>query len=266
MNFENVLKEYSNKIRYFNYSQRTNEIYSHYFEKFLISINKYLIHLTSEDFENYLLNYKFSSGSQQNQIINALKFGYEKVLNKKYNKVDFQRPRIEKKLPKVIEKKLSSSIYKSIPNIKHKCIIGLGLGFGLRVSEVINLKPEHIDSKRMIINIINAKGRKDRIVPLSEDFLKELRKCYIQYKPKEFLFNSQNGLQYSPTSCNQIVKKHFGDQYHFHTLRHSFATHLLESGVDIEIISKLLGHNCIKTTQIYLHISTDHLKTLPLSL
>jgi integrase len=266
MEFTKTLTEYSNKIRYFNYSNRTNEIYTHYFKKFLENRNKYPIHLTAEDFEQYLLNYKFTSISQQNQIINALKFGYEKVLNKKYNKVDFQRPRIEKKLPKVIEKKLSLSIYKSIQNQKHKCIIGLGLGFGLRVSEVINLKPEHIDSKRMIINILNAKGKKDRIIPLSEDFLKELRKYYTRYKPKEFLFNGQKDIRYSTTSCNQVVKQLFGTKYHFHNLRHSFATHLLESGVDIEIISKLLGHNSIKTTQIYLHISTDHLKTLPLSL
>lgn len=266
MNFENILNEYSNKIKYFNYSKRTNEIYTHYFKKFLIERNKYPTHLTSEDFKQYLLNYKFTSLSQQNQIINALKFGYEKVLNKRYNKIDFQRPRNEKKLPKIIEKTLSLIIYKSITNLKHKCIIGLGLGFGLRVSEVINLKSEHINSNRMIINILNAKGKKDRIIPLSEDFLKELRKYYKEYKPKEYLFNGQNNIQYSTISCNQIVKKYFGSKYHFHNLRHSFATHLLESGVDIEIISKLLGHNSIKTTQIYLHISLDHLKTLPLSL
>lgn len=175
-------------------------------------------------------------------------------------------PRSEKKLPKVIEKMYALDIYKAISNQKHKCIIGLGLGFGLRISEVLNLKIKDIDSNRMIINILNAKRKKDRIIPLSEDFFKELRKYYIQYKPKEFLFNGQKEIQYSTTSSNQIVKKYFGNEYHFHILRHSFATHLLESGVDIEIISKLLGHNSIKTTQIYLHVSTDHLKTLPLSL
>lgn len=264
--FNKIIQEYRNKIRYFNYSNRTEEIYVHYFEKFLITINKYSQHLTSKDFEDYLLNYNFSSISQQNQIINALKFGYEKVLNKKYSKIDFERPRTEKKLPQVIEKKLALNIYNSISNLKHKCIIGFGLGFGLRVSEVINLKIEHIDSKRMIINIINSKGKKDRIVPLSEDFLKILRLYYKSYKPREYLFNGQFDVKYTQSSCNQIVKKYFGQKYHFHILRHSFATHLLESGVDIEIISKLLGHNSIKTTQIYLHISTDHLKTLPLSL
>lgn len=264
--FNKIIQEYRNKIRYFNYSKRTEEIYIHYFEKFLLTINKYPQHLTSKDFEGYLLNYKFSSISQQNQIINALKFGYEKVLNKKYSKIDFERPRTEKKLPQVIEKKLALNIYNSIPNLKHKCIIGLGLGFGLRVSEVINLKIEDVDSKRMIVNIINSKGKKDRIIPLSEDFLKILRLYYKSYKPKEYLFNGQFDIKYTQSSCNQIVKKYFGQKYHFHILRHSFATHLLESGVDIEIISKLLGHNSIKTTQIYLHVSVDHLKSLPLSL
>lgn len=266
MNFDLIIRQYRDRLIYFNYSKRTVEIYSHYFFKFLNDVNKYTQHLTSKDFEDYLSNYKFTSISQQNQIINALKFGYEKVLNKKYNKIDFERPREEKKLPQIIEKSTALNIYNSITNIKHRCIIGLGLGFGLRVSEVINLKIENIDSKRMIINIINSKGKKDRIVPLSEEFLKALREYYKIYRPKQFLFEGQDNPRYSSNSCNQIVKKYFGQKYHFHILRHSFATHLLESGVDIEIISKLLGHNSIKTTQIYLHVSVDHLKSLPLSL
>ena len=266
MNFKNEISKTESKLKYFNYSERTIEIYSHYVLKFLQKVNKYPQHLSSQDFEIYLLNYLFTSTSQQNQIINAIKFYYEKVLNKKYKKVDFQRPRKEKKLPQVIEKKVALSVYNSIHNLKHKCIIGLGLGFGLRVSEVINLKLEDIDSKRMIINIINSKGKKDRIIPLSEEFLKILRLYFKQFRPKEFLLNGQNSLQYTPSSCNKIVKNLFGEKYHFHILRHSFATHLLESGVDIEIISKLLGHNSVNTTQIYLHVSLDHLKTLPLSL
>jgi len=266
MNFDLIIRQYRDRLIYFNYSKRTIDIYSHYFFKFLNGVNKYTQHLTSKDFEDYLSNYKFTSISQQNQIINALKFGYEKVLNKKYNKIDFERPREEKKLPQIIEKSVALKIYNSIKNLKHKCIIGLGLGFGLRVSEVINLKIEDIDSKRMIVNIINSKGKKDRIVPLSEEFLKALREYYKIYRPKQFLFEGQDNPKYSSTSCNQIVKKYFGTKYHFHTLRHSFATHILESGVDIEIISKLLGHNSIKTTQIYLHVSIDHLKSLPLSL
>ena len=266
MNFEKSILKYKNKLMYFNYSSNTIRDYSHYWEKFLISVNKYEQHLVSKDLESYLLNFSFSSISQQNQIINALKFGWEKVLNKKYNKIDFQRPRKEKKLPKVIEKQYALDCYNSISNLKHKCIIGLGLGCGLRVSEVINLKPEHIDSKRMIINIINAKGRKDRIVPLSYDLLKLLRNYFKVYRPTEYLFNGQNSKQYTTSSCNKLVKKYFGNQYHFHILRHSFATHLLESGVDLRIIQKLLGHQNIQTTTIYTHVSNDTLQNLPLTL
>jgi hypothetical protein len=103
-NIEEFLKIYQQSLKYFNYSERTIEIYSHYFEKFIINRNKYYQHLTSIDFTEYLTTYNFSSISQQNQIINALKFGYEKVLKKKYDKIDFQRPRKEKHLPQIIDK------------------------------------------------------------------------------------------------------------------------------------------------------------------
>ena len=260
------LKIYIEKLKYFNYSDRTIEIYSHYFEKFLININKYPQHITSKDFENYLFNYQFSSISQQNQIINALKFGYEKVLNKKYHKIDFKRPRKEKKLPKVIDIDLALSKIKNIDNLKHKAIISLALSVGLRVSEVCNLKIKDIDSTRMIIYIKNAKGRKDRIVPLSETILNLFRKYYSEFKPKEYLFNGQKSLKYSPSSCNKIVKKYLGEEYHFHLLRHSSFTHLTNQGVDIYAIQKLAGHNSSKTTEIYLHMSANTLNKLPLSI
>ena len=201
---DKFLKIYTEKLKYFNYSEHTIREYSHYFEKFMIDVNKYPQHLTSQDFENYLLNYCFSSVSQQNQIINALKFGYDKVLNKKYKKIDFQRPRQEKRLPHVIEKEHLLSCLNNINNLKHKAIISLGFSVGLRVSEVCNLKIDDIDSKRMIININQAKGRKDRVVPLSQNILSLLREYYKQYRPNTYLFNGQNSLKYSPTSCNII--------------------------------------------------------------
>jgi site-specific recombinase XerD len=131
----------------------------------------------------------------------------------------------------------------------------LGYSCGLRVSEVINLKLEDIDSKRMLINIRNAKGGKDRIVKLSDTLLITLRAYFVAYKPKEYLFNGQFDNQYSTTSCNKIVKKYLGKKYHFHTLRHSSATTMLENGTDLSLIQKILGHNNIKTTMIYTHIS-----------
>lgn len=262
MKFVEELNKMSSKLRYFNYSDRTVEIYSHYLVKFLESINKYPQHLTSKDFQNYLNEYKFTSTSQQNQIINSIKFFYEKVLNKKYDKVDFQRPKKEKKLPQVIDKDFLLDRISKIENLKHKAIITLAFSVGLRVSEVINLKIEDIDSKRMIINIRQAKGNKDRIVPLSENVLYSLRIYFKYFKPKEYLFNGQNSLQYSSESCNKIVKKYLGNEYHFHLLRHSSFTSLLESGTDIRIIQKLAGHSSSKTTEIYTHVSTQLLNKI----
>jgi site-specific recombinase XerD len=262
--YNNFLKIYIQKLKYFNYSERTIEMYSHYFEKFLINCNKYPQHLNSSDFSNYLLNYTYSSISQQNQIINAIKFGYEKVLNKKYNKIDFQRPKKEKRLPQIIDKDFIINSINKIQNLKHKTILSLGYGCGLRISEVIKLKITDIDSKRMILNINQAKGRKDRIVPLSENLLNLLRDYYRKFKPKIYLFNGQNNeLQYSTKSINQLVKNNLGKQYHFHLLRHSYATHLLELGVDLRYIQNLLGHSSSKTTEIYTHVSIQSLNKIP---
>jgi len=264
MKFEEEKVKMISKLRYFNYSERTVEMYSHYLLKFLESVNKYSQHLTSKDFQGYLNNYQFSSTSQQNQIINAIKFYYEKVLNKKYDKIDFQRPRKEKKLPQVIDKDFLLDKISKIDNIKHKSIISLAFSIGLRVSEVINLKIEDIDSKRMIINIRQAKGNKDRVVPLSQSILELLRVYFKAYRPKEYLFNGQNSLQYSAESCNQIVKKYLGKDYHFHLLRHSCFTSLLENGTDISIIQRVAGHQNVKTTLVYTHVSTQLLNKINL--
>jgi site-specific recombinase XerD len=116
----------------------------------------------------------------------------------------------------------------------------------------------------MIINIKNGKGKKDRIVPLSPNILELLRNYFKEYKPKEYLFNGQNSLKYSSTSCNQIVKKYLGNKYHFHLLRHSCFTSLLECGTDLRIIQNLAGHSSSKTTEIYTHVSTNLLNKINL--
>jgi site-specific recombinase XerD len=266
MLYDEFLKILIQKLKYFNYSNRTIEMYSHYVEKFLIKTNKYPQHLVSNDFQNYLNNYKFTSISQQNQIINSIKFLYEKVLNKKYSKVSFQRPRKEKHLPQVIDREFLLSKISKIENLKHKAIISLGYSVGLRVSEVINLKISDIDSNRMIIIIRQAKGRKDRIVPLTQNILELLRLYYLEFKPKIYLFNGQNSEKYSSASCNQIVKKYLGEEYHFHLLRHSCFTNLTEQGIDLRVIQKLAGHTSCKTTEIYTHVSKNILQKLPLAL
>lgn len=259
-----IIQLYVDKLIYLNYSRRTVDIYSHYVLKFLNQVNKYYYKLSSSDFQNYLDNYQFTSISQQNQIINAIKFLYEKVLDRKYSKIDFTRPRSEKHLPQVIDKEYLLSQISKIVNIKHNAIISLAYSVGMRVSEIINLKISDIDSKRMVIIIHQAKGRKDRIVPLSPTILALLREYYKEFKPTIYLFNGQNSLQYSSTSCNQIVKKYLGNDYHFHLLRHSCFTSLLESGTDIRIIQKLAGHNNVKTTEIYTHVSNQMLSKINL--
>lgn len=264
MSNDKIIQEYEDKLRYFNYSNSTIKMYKHYIIEFVNSFDKQTIHLSANDYSTYLSNYKFTSVSQQNQIINAIKFLYEKVLNKKYNKVDFTRPRKEKHLPKVIDKQFLLDKLSKIENSKHKAILNLAYSTGMRVSEIINLKITDIDSKRMIINIRQAKGNKDRIVPLSDNVLNLLRIYYKEYKPIEYMFNGQNNnSQYTSTSCNQIVKKYLGKEYHMHLLRHSSFTTLLESGVDLRVIQKVAGHSSSKTTEIYTHVSTNILSQIP---
>lgn len=253
-------------LKYFKYSNNTIKTYSHYLIEFLNKVDKYNKHIVSNDLNDFLKSYKFSSNSQQNQMISTLKFFYEKVLKKKYKKIDFQRPRKEKKLPQIIDKDLLLKSINNIKNIKHKAIISLAYSIGLRVSEIINLKLNDIDSKRMIIFIKQSKGKKDRILPLSNEILLLLRKYYKEFKPKIYLFNGQNQLQYSSSSCNKIVKKHIGDDYHFHLLRHSSFTHLLENGTDLRIIQKIAGHKSIKTTETYTHVSINLLQSINLPL
>lgn len=245
------------KLKYLNYSDRTIKSYLFYINQFLGSIEMPPTRLKSQDFQSYLDGYTFTSVSQQNQVINAIRFLYKFGINKKYDKVSFKRPKSEKKLPQVIDHEHIKESFSKIDNLKHKTILSLTYSVGLRVSEVINLKIEDIDSKRMLIHIKNAKGRKDRIVPLSQNILELLRSYYIEYKPKEYLFNGQTGVQYSSGSCNQIVKKYLGEKYHIHQLRHSCFTNLLENGTDIRLIQKIAGHSNIKTTEIYTHVSNQ---------
>lgn len=252
------------KLVYFNYSPRTIKVYTNYIDKFINVINKPYDKLTSSDFQSYLDNYHFTSVSQQNQIINSIKFLYEKVLDKKYAKIDFTRPCSEKRLPQIIDKDFLLNKISKIENLKHKAIISLAYSVGLRVSEIVNLKISDIDSKRMIIIIHQSKGRKDRIVPLSPTILLLLREYYRLYNPIIYLFNGQTSQQYSSTSCNQIVKKYLGKEYHFHLLRHSCFTTLLETGTELRIIQKLAGHSNVKTTEIYTHVSNQLLSKINL--
>ena len=265
MKNQKIIKICEEKFIYLNYSPRTKENYISHIKRFLQSLgDKQIIHCNANDFQSYLNGYNFTSISQQNQVINAIRFLYKEVLNKKYDKVSFKRPRSEKKLPRVIQGEFIKTKLSQIKNIKHRAILTLTYSIGLRVSEVTSLKIEDIDSKRMLIHIKNAKGKKDRIVPLSLTVLELLRDYFKEYRPKEYLFNGQNSLQYSIGSCQKIYKKYIDKNSSIHTLRHSSFTNLLESGTDLRVIQKIAGHSSSKTTEIYTHVSNKMLSRVKL--
>ena len=258
-----IVEKYINNLTAHNYSERTIEVYVCYLEKFLRAMDKNPYHITTKEIEEYIVQHKFSSVSQQNQVIGSVKLFAKYILGKKeLHLKKIERPRKEKKLPLVIAgEKLKSTIL-AIKNLKHKAILMLGYSCALRVSEVINLKIEDIDSDRMLVYIRNAKGRKDRVVVLSPALLDTLRAYFIEYRPTTYLFNGQFGPRYSSTSCNKLVKKYLGVRYRFHTLRHSGATTMLENGTDISLIQKILGHTKVTTTMIYTHVSEAMLRNV----
>lgn len=247
-----------------NYSENIIRIYMFYVSEFVNNFDKPSLHITLSEISNYVLNYKYSSISQQNQIYSSIKLFSKFILKVDLSgKIILERPRTNKKLPRVIDYNKVKSVIENITNIKHKSIFMLGYGCGMRISEVLNLKPSDIDGNRLLILIRNSKNNKDRYVPISQNILTTLRNYWLQYRPSEYLFNGQKTSKYSKTSCNQLIKKYFGINFSFHTLRHTYATHLLESCVDLRIIQKLLGHANVKTTEIYTHVSNNILNKVP---
>jgi site-specific recombinase XerD len=261
-----ILKIFQEKLRYKNYSDRSIKLYTSYLSNFLKEVKvKDPYQVRTQQIVDFLQNYSYTSTSQQNQYIGTLKLFAKYVLNKKdIHLTKIERPKSEKKLPRVIYGDSIKEKLNQIENLKHKAILTLTYSVGLRVSEIINLKIEHIDSKRMIIHIKNAKGRKDRIVPLSQTVLELLREYYKHYNPSEYLFNGQSTNKYSIGSCQKIYKKYIDNQSSIHTLRHSSATALLENGTDLRVIQKILGHTNVKTTEIYTHVSNQILSKVKL--
>jgi integrase/recombinase XerD len=189
------------------------------------------------------------------------------VLKQPRELYNIQRPKKPIKKPTVFSEKEIKKIIQAITNPKHKAMIMIGYAAGLRVSEIVSLKIADIDSSRMVLYIRNAKGKKDRQVGLSEVLLPLLRLYYKQYKPKKFLFEGQLVKEYSTRSLQLMLKDAkqkagVTKEGSMHALRHSFATHLLEGGTDLTIIQKLLGHNDIKTTLRYTHVSNKLLQNV----
>lgn len=227
--------------------------------------------LGEKDIARYIQKYFVDAGkssSYQNQAVNAIKLYYKVEFGKDIGLNVALRPRGEHKLPNVLSTDDVKRILQSFDNEKHRTIFYLIHSGGLRISEAVNMRLNDIDSKRNMIRIRNAKGGKDREVPLSKKLLEQLRTYYIGYKPQEWLFEGQFGGQYTARSIQalfrQAIKRTFiRKKATVHTLRHSYATHLLENGTDIRIIQELLGHKSLKTTEIYTHVSRQTKQKIP---
>lgn len=215
----------------------------------------------------YILKKKLST-SYQNQTVNAIKLFFQTIEEKRIEPEKIHRPKGEKTLPNVLSKQEIKAILEAHGNLKHKTMLSLIYACGLRRSELLNLKPSDVDSKRGVLIIKQAKGKKDRITPISEKIIEMLRDYYKAYKPQLWLFEGQNkDERYSEKSLENVLKQalqktNIKKPVSLHWLRHSYATHLLEGGTDLRYIQELLGHNSSKTTEIYTHVSTHNLQKI----
>lgn len=250
------------------YSINTQRVYLSEFYQFLYILKHHSAqNLPVEKIRSYLVycsdRLKLKEATLHSRV-NALKFYYEQVILRENLFSAVPRPKKPSQLPKVLSKTDLKKMFDLTENIKHLLILKLVYGMGLRVSEIVGLQVKDIDSRRMKVHIQNAKGKKDRYVPLPHSILDELRTYYAEYKPKIYLFEGQTGGQYTIRSVQQVfknamIKAKVNKKIGIHGLRHSYATHLLEAGTDTLFIKELLGHRDIKTTMIYTHVADRHI-------
>lgn len=254
------------------YSESTVTSYSEALKSFLIFYReKPIAEITNDDvivYNNDFILKNNLSASYQNQIVNAIKLFFQTVRDTKIMVDKIHRPKRAKLLPNVLSKEEVKLILNAHSNYKHRMMLSLIYSCGLRCGELLVLKPVNIDSKRNIVLLKNAKGKKDRIVPLSPFILEMLREYFKLFKPKTYLFEGKTpGELYSEKSLQSVLKQalqkaNITKPVTLHWLRHSYATHLLESGTDLRYIQELLGHSSSKTTEIYTHVSTKSIQQI----
>lgn len=276
---EVLSEEKVKQLTYFNdwltahtYSESTVKTYVNAMRVFFQFYNdKPLEEINNDDiirFNNEYILKKKLSNSYQNQFINALKKLFKIIERRKIDVELIQRPRKEKRLPNVLSKQEVKAILEASTNLKHRTMLCLIYACGLRRSEILNLKPANILSDRNLLFIQQSKGNKDRVVSVSDSIIEVLRTYYKAYKPETWLFEGQEiGKRYSPTSLQKVLKQTIKKagikkEVTLHWLRHSYATHLLESGTDLRYIQELLGHGSSRTTEIYTHVSQKNIQNI----
>ncbi len=266
-----IPESYVKTLLHRRFSNSTYKTYTSLFKRFMTFYkDEVLDEITKDQIVDYLLHLiktKNISTSTQNQVINAIKFYYEKVLNRENQKYWINRPQREFKLPVVLSEEEVMQLMAAIPNVKHLTIVALLYSAGLRRGEVIHLKKGDIDMHRKQIKVVESKGKKDRMTVLSE-FMAELLTKYVkEYKPTYWLFESPDKKAYSPSSVATIIKRasikaKITKPVTPHVLRHSFATHLMDQGIETRYIQTLLGHSSLETTAIYTHVSTRSIEKI----
>jgi len=266
-----LIENYSKLLHIKNYAIQTEKSYLHQLNLFLDYVKNSKV---TDVNPNVLLNYfnklkqeKLYSYSSMKQSLAAIRFLYLDVLKKEIDFDFFIKMKKPNSLPNVLTIDEVKKIISSIDNLKHKAIISTIYSCGLRISEAVNLEIKDIDSSAMTVKVVNAKGKNDRYVMLSPKLLELLREYFVEYKPKKYLFTGQFGGFYSPRSIQQIFNKAvriagIKKRVTVHSLRHSFASHLLDNGTDIRFIQELLGHKHLSTTQIYTHINPVSVKKI----
>lgn len=262
------IQRYKGMLANKRYSDSTRKTYTSLLQKFFsyfADIDP--LDLTMEELgkfnDEYIMANNYSINTQR-QLISAIKLFYENTRSHAMEVEALIRPRKSRKIPTILEKTEIQLMIESTANLKHRTIISALYATGMRVSELLNLKMEDIHAEDMYVSIRNAKGRKDRNVPLSAQLLKMLRRYYKMYRPVIYMFEGSIGRKYSSSSVNNIVKaaaKRVGviKDVSCHTIRHSYATHLLDKGVNLRYIQELLGHSSPKTTEIYTYVRPEHI-------
>lgn len=261
MNIGKYIQLYSEDLKLKNYAKSSIENYCSQLSMFLNDFEKTATkptEISERQIKKWLL--KASTVNSRKHKISAIKLFYHLTVKQPLKFKNIEYPRSEKKLPIVLSVEEIQKMFSVCENTKHKVILALLYSCGLRVSELINLKWTHIDRSRMIINIIQAKGNKDRQVMLSQDLIPLLEKYWNEYKSKEYVLNGQFSLQYSNRSVGEVIKQlaskaEINKRVYTHLIRHCSFTHMAENGIDINLIQRLAGHSNVKTTAIYTHIS-----------
>jgi integrase/recombinase XerD len=259
MNISEHINTFIQEMKRRNYSKNTIENYVSclkiFFEK---STKDHPKNINESDIKNFLSQFK--EVNTQRCYHGAIKKFYEICLNQKDKFKYIPYAKKNERLPIVLSQDEIQRMFNVCENLKHKVILSILYACGLRVSELINLKWSHIDRSRMIINIIAAKGNKDRQVMLPESIIQLLENYYHTFHPKEYILNGQFDLQYSDRSVNEVMKQlaekaGINKRVYTHLVRHCTFTHMVEEGTDINLIQKLAGHSSVKTTMLYTHIS-----------